>query len=143
MMEAASGAMLAGKGTADCKSLTRIKLHKMICRVTCWQAGGQQEMGVRRPRQLCKGMMAMKIDSQADSAACAEARTLDASTQQAAAPLETRRRKRVSMHDGIGVWCDCCSCEAEPRWVAVAEELGIDLSDYEDADEDADASPNS
>lgn len=38
------------------------------------------------------------------------------------------------MHDGIAVWCDCCSCEAEPRLVAVAEELGIDLGDdYEDA----------
>jgi hypothetical protein len=41
--------------------------------------------------------------------------------------------RRLSMHDGIAVWCDCCSCEAEPYWAAVAEELGIDLrSDYED-----------
>ena len=39
------------------------------------------------------------------------------------------------MHDGIGVWCDCCSCEAEPRWIEVAEELGIDLSDFEEPDE--------
>ncbi len=37
------------------------------------------------------------------------------------------------MHEGIASWCDCCSCEAEPYWVAVAAELGIDLgSDYED-----------
>ena len=21
------------------------------------------------------------------------------------------------MHDGVEVWCDCCSCEAEPYWV--------------------------
>ena len=21
-----------------------------------------------------------------------------------------------SMHDGVEVWCDCCSCEAEPYW---------------------------
>lgn len=49
------------------------------------------------------------------------------------AAADGKRRKRVNMHDGIGVWCDCCSCEAEPRWVAVAEELGIDLGDYEDA----------
>ena len=43
-----------------------------------------------------------------------------------------------SMHEGIAVWCDCCSCEAEPYWQAVAEELGIDLgSDYEsDAEPD-------
>lgn len=23
----------------------------------------------------------------------------------------------LSMHDGVEVWCDCCSCEAEPYWV--------------------------
>lgn len=52
---------------------------------------------------------------------------------------EGRRRRSgmsLSMHDGIGVWCDCCSCEAEERWAALAEEMGIDLSDYEeDTDE--------
>lgn len=52
-------------------------------------------------------------------------------------PMEeggTRRaRKRISMHEGIAVWCDCCSCAAEPYWLEVAEELGIDLgSDYEE-----------
>lgn len=36
-----------------------------------------------------------------------------------------------SMHDGIAVWCDCCSCEAEPRWVEVAEQMGIEFSNYE------------
>lgn len=42
-------------------------------------------------------------------------------------------RKRLSMHEGIAVWCDCCSCQAEPYWLEVAEELGMDLgSDYED-----------
>jgi hypothetical protein len=25
-----------------------------------------------------------------------------------------------SMHDGVAVWCDCCSCEAEPYWAALA-----------------------
>ena len=24
------------------------------------------------------------------------------------------------MHEGIASWCDCCSCEAEPYWAAVA-----------------------
>jgi nitroreductase len=44
-----------------------------------------------------------------------------------------QRKKRISMHEGIAVWCDCCSCAAEPYWLAVAEEMGIDLgSDYED-----------
>ncbi|MEN8168099.1 MAG: hypothetical protein ABFR65_11565 [Pseudomonadota bacterium] len=40
----------------------------------------------------------------------------------------------LSMHDGIAVWCDCCSCEAEPYWAALAEELGVDLSDHEEAE---------
>jgi hypothetical protein len=22
-----------------------------------------------------------------------------------------------SMHDGVEVWYDCCSCEAEPYWI--------------------------
>lgn len=39
----------------------------------------------------------------------------------------TRGSKPISMHEGVPVWHDCCCCEAEPRWVALAEELGIDL----------------
>ena len=55
--------------------------------------------------------------------------------QPATPPIDSKRRKSLSMHEGVAVWCDCCSCEAEPYWVAVAEEMGIDLgSDYEDAD---------
>jgi hypothetical protein len=51
----------------------------------------------------------------------------------ARAPSATDRRRSLSMHDGIAVWCDCCSCEAEPYWVEAAEAMGIDLgSDYED-----------
>lgn len=47
------------------------------------------------------------------------------------------RKKRLSMHEGIAVWADCCSCAAEPYWLEVAEEMGIDLgSDYEDDDAD-------
>ena len=44
------------------------------------------------------------------------------------------KRKRANMHEGVAVWCDCCSCEAEPRWAALAKEMGIDMSDREDAD---------
>ena len=44
-----------------------------------------------------------------------------------------RKRRSMSMHDGIAVWCDCCSCEAEPYWAELAGDMGIDLgSDYED-----------
>ena len=76
-----------------------------------------------------------KIDSQADSDTCDEAGKREASTQRPAVPIDIKKRKRANMHDGIAVWCDCCSCEAEPYWVAVAEELGIKLgSDYKDAD---------
>ena len=35
------------------------------------------------------------------------------------------KKKRSNMHEGIAVWCDCCSCEAEPLWREVAEKLGI------------------
>ncbi|UCE78021.1 MAG: hypothetical protein JSU62_09880 [Gammaproteobacteria bacterium] len=46
---------------------------------------------------------------------------------------EAPARRSKSMHDGIAVWCDCCSCAAEPYWLAVAEEMGVDLgSDYEE-----------
>jgi hypothetical protein len=37
-----------------------------------------------------------------------------------------------SMHDGIAVWCDCCSCEMEPYWAEVAREMGVVSSDYAD-----------
>jgi len=80
-------------------------------------------------------MTGTKIDSQADSDTCDETDKREATTQPPALPIDIKKRKRANMHDGIAVWCDCCSCEAEPYWVAVAEELGIDLgSDYEDAD---------
>ena len=39
------------------------------------------------------------------------------------------KRARLSMHEDVAVWCDCCSCEAEPYWQAVADELGIELGD--------------
>lgn len=29
----------------------------------------------------------------------------------------------LSMHDGVEVWCDCCSCEAEPYWVEAFAQL--------------------
>lgn len=51
-------------------------------------------------------------------------------------PTEKKQRKSLSMHDGIAVWCDCCSCEMEPYWAAVAEEMGIDVyNNYDDEDE--------
>jgi hypothetical protein len=37
-----------------------------------------------------------------------------------------------SMHAGIAVWCDCCSCEMEPYWAEVAREMGVEFSDFED-----------
>ncbi|MDV5169046.1 hypothetical protein [Photobacterium rosenbergii] len=40
--------------------------------------------------------------------------------------------EKMSMHEGIANWCDCCVCEAEPYWMDVADEMGINMSDYED-----------
>ncbi len=28
-----------------------------------------------------------------------------------------------SMHEDVPVWCDCCSCEPEPRWQQVEDEM--------------------
>jgi hypothetical protein len=33
-----------------------------------------------------------------------------------------RRKKPISMHEDVPVWADCCSCEAEPYWQALADE---------------------
>ena len=41
-------------------------------------------------------------------------------------------KKQSNMHEGIADWCDCCSCEPEGRWVEVAEQMDIDLSDFEE-----------
>ena len=53
------------------------------------------------------------------------------------------KKRSLSMHDGIAVWCDCCSCEAEPYWVEAAEALGMKLeSDYEEEDRATPAGPS-
>ena len=76
--------------------------------------------------------MATETDDQADAGS--EPGT---ARQASAAPVKPRK-KRLSMHEGIAVWADCCSCAAEPYWLEVAEEMGIDLgSDYEDEDPEA------
>ena len=43
-----------------------------------------------------------------------------------------KKKKHISMHEGIGAWADCCSCEAEPYWRELAEEMGVDLNEYEE-----------
>ncbi len=42
-------------------------------------------------------------------------------------PADAACKKPISMHEGVPAWHDVCCCEAEPRWIAVADELGIDL----------------
>ena len=40
-------------------------------------------------------------------------------------PGNSPKRERTtskSMHDGIPVWYDCCSCEAEPYWLEAMSE---------------------
>ena len=41
--------------------------------------------------------------------------------------LQAKSGMSKSMHDGVEVWCDCCSCEAEPYWVDAME-------DYEESE---------
>ena len=47
--------------------------------------------------------------------------------EEQAQPAAGMDKKPISMHENVPVWSDCCSCAAEPYWLAVAEELGIDL----------------
>ena len=51
-----------------------------------------------------------------------------ASTQ-SVTPAEAKGGMRLSMHNGVTVWCDCCSCEAEPYWAVMAEKPEADLGD--------------
>lgn len=42
-------------------------------------------------------------------------------------PAERDRSMQHSMHNGVPVWCDCCSCEAEPYWTASGAEAAADI----------------
>ncbi|MGD2053676.1 MAG: hypothetical protein PVG45_06175 [Gammaproteobacteria bacterium] len=35
---------------------------------------------------------------------------------------QARSGMSKSMHDGVEVWCDCCSCEAEPYWLEAMQQ---------------------
>ena len=37
-------------------------------------------------------------------------------------PQPTTTGMSKSMHDGVEIWCDCCSCEAEPYWVEAMQD---------------------
>lgn len=49
---------------------------------------------------------------------------LDPSSNDAAPKAEPAAASGMSksMHDGVEVWCDCCSCEAEPYWVEAMQD---------------------
>jgi hypothetical protein len=38
-------------------------------------------------------------------------------------PGKNQSTMSKSMHDGVEVWCDCCSCEAEPYWVEAMKDF--------------------
>ena len=47
--------------------------------------------------------------------------------EQEAGPVsETGPGDSLSMHANVPVWCDCCTCEAEPYWVEAFRETGDD-----------------
>jgi hypothetical protein len=50
------------------------------------------------------------------------------------------RPRRLGMHRDVASWCDTCTCEAEPRWAAVGEELGMTEPSSDMPDEGADGS---
>jgi hypothetical protein len=41
----------------------------------------------------------------------------EATTREKSKPGQDKSTMSKSMHDGVEIWCDCCSCEAEPYWV--------------------------
>ena len=53
-------------------------------------------------------------------------------TEQSSPAPGKNKKKHISMHEGIGAWADCCSCEAEPYWRELADEMGVDFNEYED-----------
>ena len=71
-------------------------------------------------------------DSKPDAGPVADASGQQIPVQQPTLADPAGKKKRANMHEGIAVWCDCCSCEAEPRWLEVAAELGMTFNDYED-----------
>ena len=73
------------------------------------------------------------IDTHIDQNRCDEDANRDAATQPTTKHSDRKKKKGLSMHDDVAVWCDCCSCEAEPYWSELAEEMGMDLgSDYDE-----------
>ena len=57
-------------------------------------------------------------------------RTFSELSEEKTGQPERAKSKSLSMHEGVAVWCDCCSCEAEPYWAELAE----DLDSYPDND---------
>ena len=54
--------------------------------------------------------------------------------EHAITPAEKGGKHSKSMHDRVAVWCDCCSCEAELYWDAIADQIGTGIiSDHNDA----------
>lgn len=50
-------------------------------------------------------------------------------------PGAAKRTRPISMHERVAPWADHCSCGAEPYWLEVAAELGIDIEAGDDAEE--------
>ncbi len=48
-------------------------------------------------------------------------------TAQADVAAKGSQRKSKSMHDGVPVWYDCCSCEAEPYWLELVDGTGPEV----------------
>lgn len=49
----------------------------------------------------------------------------------------SRNKKPISMHEDVPVWADCCSCEAEPYWQALAEKQEKDEPENQNKDNTA------
>jgi hypothetical protein len=65
------------------------------------------------------------MDERAMSRHKQDQRPLNAQTSHSLSAEKTRPSgMSLSMHDGVEVWCDCCSCEAEPYWLEAFAQPG-------------------
>lgn len=72
-------------------------------------------------------------DSNSNKPVPGNSRHRQAVTEKKSKPEQLKSNMSMSMHDGVEVWCDCCSCEAEPYWIEAMqndEALNQDSKDH-------------
>lgn len=64
----------------------------------------------------------MRYEFMVESSLNPEVQNNGESTGSSAQQIEDgKKKKSLSMHEDVPIWCDCCSCEAEPYWIEMME----------------------